>query len=274
VATGSAGRGANQLPPGRHGLSRSYVARNQRARILVAVAEVVTVGGGYSRMSVEDIVRKAGVSRRTFYEQFENKDEAFLAAFDDGARLLLASVRVAVESERTFAGRLIAGFGTFLEVLAASPTFAQLCIVEVLAAGPEAIERRTRVMSEFAKLIDENAALLPERPRLPAMTSEAIVGGVYEAVFRRVTAGEPQRLPELLPDVIELALMPYLGERKAVGLADALRGRQDDPVATVVAELADTPVLAVPAAVVAAEHAEPMVDAATATVIPPTAPAA
>jgi AcrR family transcriptional regulator len=197
--------------------------------MLAAVAEAVTEGGGYARMSVEDIVRRAGVSRRTFYEQFDNKDEAFLAAFDDGAKLLLASVRVAVESEKTFPARLIAGFGTFLEVLAASPTFAQLCIVEVLAAGPDAIERRTRVMGEFAKLIDDNAKLLPRRPKLPALAAEAIVGGVYEAVFRRVAAREPERLPELLPDVIELALMPYVGEKQAVALARSLRERAGNP---------------------------------------------
>lgn len=241
VSAPQAGRGPNQLPPGRHGLSRSFVARNQRARILAAVAEAVTEAS-YGQLSVEDIVRRAGVSRRTFYEQFDNKDEAFLAAFDDGAKLLLASVTIAVEAEKTFPGRVIAGFGTFLEVLAASPTFAHLCIVEVLAAGPDAIERRTAVMGEFAKLIEDNARLLPRRPVLPALTADAIVGGVYEAVFRRVAAGEPESLPELLPDVIELALLPYMGERKAVAIAQKLRSDKD-PVAALTSELADVPVL-------------------------------
>lgn len=276
VTTGPAGRGPNQLPPGRHGLSRSYVARNQRARILVAVAEAVSDDGGYTQMSVEDIVKRAGVSRRTFYEQFPNKDEAFLAAFDDGAKLLLASVTLAVEAESTFPGRVIAGFGTFLEVLAASPTFAQLCIVEVMAAGPEAIERRTKVMSEFAKLIDENAKLLPNRPKLPALTPDAIVGGVYEAVFRRVAAGEPETLPDLLPDVIELALMPYMGEQKAVAIAQKLREEREesgDMVAALTEELADTEVLPIPPRP-AGEPEPPLVEPATATVLPPTKPAA
>ena len=241
MARTAPGRGPNQLPPGRHGLPRSYVAHNQRARILVAVAETVSEGGGYTRMSVEDIVRRAGVSRKTFYEQFANKDEAFLAAFDDGAKLLLASVRSAVDAEKTFAGRVIAGFGTFLAVLAASPAFAHLCIVEVLAAGPEAIERRTRVMAEFAAMIQENAALLPRARRVPALTADAIVGGIYEAIFRRIAAGEAARLPELLPDVVELALMPYIGEKKAIAISEKLRV-DPDPVAVVAAELAITPI--------------------------------
>jgi AcrR family transcriptional regulator len=251
------------------------VARNQRARILVAVAEAVTESG-YAQMSVEDIVRRAGVSRRTFYEQFESKDVAFLSAFDDGAKLLLASVRHAVEGERTFPGRVIAGFGTFLEVLAASPTFAQLCIVEVLAAGPEAIDRRTQVMGEFAKLIDENAQLLPNRPRLPALTAEAIVGGVYEAVFRRVAAGAPDTLPELLPDVIELALMPYIGEKVAVTTAQKLRGQNGDPVAAVAEELKDMPILPLPGDNGAPDNGAPEipeVDPISGAVIPPAASA-
>ena len=92
-------RGPHQLPPGRHGLSRSFVARNQRQRILAAVAEA-TAARGYARMSVEDVVRAAGVSRRTFYELFHNKDDVFLAAYDQVADLLIAGVRAALEAER------------------------------------------------------------------------------------------------------------------------------------------------------------------------------
>src|SRR4051794_34563220 len=132
MASGAAGRGAHQLPPGRHGLSRSYVARNQRDRIVAAVAESAQASG-YAHMSVEEIVKRAGVSRRTFYEQFSSKEDAFLEAFDHVAKLLLAGVRKAVSQEDTFAGRVVAGFGTFLGLLAASPAFAHMCIVEVIA---------------------------------------------------------------------------------------------------------------------------------------------
>jgi AcrR family transcriptional regulator len=224
-------RGAHQLPPGRHGLSRSFVARNQRERILAAVA-LASAEVGFARMSVDDIVRRAGVSRRTFYEQFDNKEAAFFEAFDEAASRLVSSVRAAYKDETTFDGRVIAGFRALLEVLAATPTFAHMCIVDVLAAGPEALERRRSVMTEFANLIEEASHLAPRIAPLPAMTAETIVGGVYEALFRRISSGETAALPSLLPDLMESALLPYLGEEAAVALAARLREPEAEPPLT------------------------------------------
>ena len=213
-------RGPHQLPPGRHGLSRSFVARNQRQRILAAVAEA-TAARGYARMSVEDVVRAAGVSRRTFYELFHNKDEVFLAAYDQVADLLIAGVRAALEAEKGFAPRITAGFRAFLELLEASPAFARMCIVEVMAAGPEAVEKRTAVMGEFAKLIEENAASeLDSRGTVPAMHAQTVVAGAYEAVYRMIASGETDKLLTLLPDLVESTLLPYVGQEEA---ADARR---------------------------------------------------
>jgi len=123
-------------------------------------------------------------------------------------------------------------------------------------------------MGEFAKLIDENSRLLPRRPKLPALTADAIVGGVYEAVFRRVAAGEPGRLPELLPDVIELALMPYMGEDKAIAIARKLRTDGSDPIAALAAELADTAVMPTPTA--GAGPAPELAEPSRSSVRPPT----
>lgn len=226
-----AGRAAHQLPPGRHGLSRSFVARNQRERILAALAEEVSENG-YPGVSVEDIVTRAGVSRKTFYELFGNKEEAFLAAYDEAAGRLISSVRAAYASESTFPARFGAGFLTFFEVLAASPAFARMCIVEVLAAGPAAVERRTRVMAEFARLIDENAHSMLKTPTPPPLVAETIVGGVCEAVYRRIAAGETELLPELLPDFIEAALLPYVGTDEAAAYRRRLDGGSDAVAAT------------------------------------------
>ena len=143
-----------------------------------------TSASGYAQMNVEDIVRGAGVSRRTFYELFANKHDAFLAAFDAAADALLAAVRSATERETTFEGKVIAGVRAFLEALAATPGPARVCIVEALAAGPEAIARRTEVMGAFARLIDDQA---PDRaicPRSPRRCSSA-------ASTRRSSAGSP-----------------------------------------------------------------------------------
>jgi AcrR family transcriptional regulator len=214
------------LPAGRHGLTRRFVKRNQRERILDATIDAAAEVG-YQAMNVEDIVSRAGVSRRTFYEQFSNKHDAFYAAFDEAAGQLFRAVQKAFERETTFEDRLIEGMRTLLERLAAVPNGAVVCIVEANAAGPEAIARRTRVMGAFAAVIEEHSRALPDAGRLPALTAETIVGGIYETLFRRISDGRVAELPSLHPDLIEAALLPYLGAPAAA--AHARRVRDDAP---------------------------------------------
>src|SRR6478735_2209968 len=83
-----------------------------------------------------------------------------------------------------------------------------MCIVEVLAAGPTAVAKRTDVMHEFALLIHENAHQGRRGTPIPLLTAETIVGGVYETIFRKIAADKSQELPELLPDVVEFTLLP------------------------------------------------------------------
>jgi AcrR family transcriptional regulator len=191
------------------------VARNQRERILAAVAQVASTHG-YGAMSVQDVVREAGVSRRTFYEQFKNKDHAFLAAYDEASGRMMTTIRAGIDEQKTFEDKISAGFRAFLELLAASPAFAKMCIVEVLAAGPEAIARRARTMEDFTEIFEVAAqqTLVKENPPSP-LIAETIVGGVYETVYRRIARGETAELPKLLPDLTESALLPYVGEARA-----------------------------------------------------------
>jgi AcrR family transcriptional regulator len=217
------GREAHQLPPGRHGLSRSFVAENQRERILAAVADV-TSAASYGEMTVEDVIGVAGISRRTFYEHFKNKEEAFLAAYDAVVEQLFRSVVDALERETTFAARVSAGLGAFLDFLAREPAFARMCLVEVMAAGPDAVARRNGAMAGFGNLIQENAIALLEPPLPPGLIAETLVGGVYEVVYSRVLRGEIRALPELLPDLTYSMLLPYVGAEAAL----AERGRLEN----------------------------------------------
>src|ERR1700683_3587976 len=107
-------RAPHQLPPGRHGLSRSYVAANQRERMLDAVADIVSFKG-YVAMSVEEIVSGAGVSRRTFYDSFKDKEAAFLAAYDAVGAELLERIRDSADGSATFAEGVVACLRVFLE---------------------------------------------------------------------------------------------------------------------------------------------------------------
>jgi AcrR family transcriptional regulator len=195
-------------------LSRSFVAENQRERILAAVADVVSAAS-YGELTVEGIIVTAGISRRTFYEHFNNKDEAFLAAYDAITAQLVAEVLPAVDAADGFAARVAAGLGTFLDFLAGEAAFARMCIVEVLAAGPDAIRRRNDTMRSFADLIDRNAQELLAGKVAPGLTAELIVGGIYEVVYTRVLRGEIHDLPALLPDLTYSALLPYLGPEAA-----------------------------------------------------------
>jgi AcrR family transcriptional regulator len=211
-----------RLPPGRHGLSRAYVARNQRERILSAVADV-TSAASYAEMSVEDIVVTAGVSRRTFYDHFNNKDEAFLAAYDAAAHDLVGVVRSAYSSQQGFPRRVGAGLAAALHLLADDPALARMCIVEVLAAGQRAIERRNRAMTAFARMLDRNARAYGAWLHPPPLTAATILGGIYEVVYLRIVRGEVRQLPALHPDLLYLMLVPYLGADAAAHECGPLR---------------------------------------------------
>jgi AcrR family transcriptional regulator len=207
-------RQPHQLPPGRHGLPRSFVIENQRERILSAVA-YVTSAASYAEMSVEDIIVTAGVSRRTFYEHFKNKEDVFLAAYDAVTAQLVERVVAAIEAEDTFVDQCISGLRSFLEFVASEPAFGRMCMVEVLAAGPDAIKRRNDTMSAFAALIDHKANELLEGNIPSPLTAETVVGGIYEVVYTRVLRGEIHDLPSLLPDLAYSSLLPYLGREAA-----------------------------------------------------------
>src|SRR5271165_5461613 len=110
-------RRPHQLPSGRHGLLRSFVAANQRERIMAAVGQAAAEVG-YAEMSVEAIVARAGVSRRTFYEHFKNKEDAFLAAYDAVVRQQARQIRRAYFDETTVQARLRAGIRAYLDFTA------------------------------------------------------------------------------------------------------------------------------------------------------------
>ena len=214
-----------QLPAGRHGLSRQFVVANQRQRILAAVADVCSAAG-YVAMSVEDIVVTSGVSRRTFYDNFRGKEDVYLAAYDEVSKQLLTRVYAAYEAADGLVARVRDSLNAFLTFVAEEPAFADMCIVEVMAAGPTAIERRNRTMEAFSRMIEKAAAEeLPKSKLPPALTAETLVGGIYEVVYSRVLQGRGGELPDLLPDLLFSVLLPYVGQETATSLLKNERRR-------------------------------------------------
>jgi len=212
-----------KLPSGRHGLPPSFVARNQKERIMAALAQAVA-HTGYSAMTVEDVIQRAGVSRRTFYDHFTGKEEAFLAAYDGVAAQLYQQVLDAFLSAPAGADQLAACLSAFLRFVASEPEFADMCVVQVLAAGPRAIDRRDRIMRQFEAIFDEVGRVIDPPDPPPPLTSETLVGAVYEVVYKRVLRGETATLLELLPDVVYACVLPYVGRRAALDRYEELRG--------------------------------------------------
>jgi AcrR family transcriptional regulator len=207
-------RQPHQLPPGRHGLPRAFIVSNQRERILDAVADVASLAG-YAAMSVEDIIVTAGVSRRTFYDHFSDKEEAFLAAYDAVVLQLVERVQGAFNANTTFGSRVRECLAAFLGFVASEPRFADMCIVEVLAAGPQAVERRNGVMRVFAEMVTAAAAEDITELTPPPLTAETIVGGIYEVVYSRVIQGQTAMLLSLLPDLSYSLMLPFIGPDEA-----------------------------------------------------------
>ena len=207
-------RAPHQLPPGRHKLGRSFVEANQRERILEAVADVATLAG-YPAMSVEDIVSVAGVSRRTFYDAFSSKEDAFLEALDQAAHELVMRIKSAYASADTFPARVRDSLAAFLGFVADEPRQAEMLLVEALAAGPAAIERRSATLTTFAQMLREAAAHTTDGRRPPDLIAETIVGGIYEIVYSRLLAGDLEGLVAVLPDLAYSVMQPYIGEAAA-----------------------------------------------------------
>jgi AcrR family transcriptional regulator len=207
-------RRPRQLPRGRHGLLRSFVAADQRERILAAVAGAAAELG-YAEMSVEAVIARAGVSRRTFYEHFRNKEDAFLAAYDAAVHQQARHIQRAYFRETTVRDRLRAGITAYLQFMAGEPEVARMCIVEVLAAGPRAIARRNEAMRMFAEIIEDNIHELIPGCRRAALAAETIVGGIHEVVFRRILANRIDELPGLADDLLATILMVELGGRQS-----------------------------------------------------------
>ncbi|HEY3189583.1 MAG TPA: TetR/AcrR family transcriptional regulator [Solirubrobacteraceae bacterium] len=184
------------LPRGPHGLARDVVEASQRGRLLDAMAEAVAERG-YGAVSVADVIARAGVSRKTFYEHFRDKLDCFLVAYQVGVEVLLETVRTAGTGAGDPLAVTRARIRAYLQTLASEPAFARTFLIEVNAAGPEALERRRAVHRQFADSARELVESVPGAPRLPDELYLASVGAVNEVVSAWVAEGRTEQLPEL-----------------------------------------------------------------------------
>jgi AcrR family transcriptional regulator len=200
-----------QLPKGRHGLSRAFIASNQRERLLDAIANVVA-DKGYAGTRVADITEYAGVSRKTFYELFTDKEGCFLAAYDAITALLMQRMArgLAAVGDRSWEAKVRALLGEFLGFLASEPAFARMCIVEVLSSGDAGLARRDAAIAAFVPVVDQLPRSQPGSEKwLSEMTPVFVTGGILEVVYAAIRRGETASLPDLEDDLTRLAFRAY-----------------------------------------------------------------
>lgn len=211
--------GAPRLPAGRHGLPREFIERNQRERILTALVDVVGEHG-YNATTVAKITKAAGVSRRTFYEHFADKEACFLGAYEMVAGHVVDSMRAAAASFEDWPEQVRAALATMLSFFAAEPELARLAMVEPIAAGGEIAARHRETMRRLAEILRQGRPEPSSGRSLPEVTEETLVGGIFSLIVREVSAGRADQLDSQLPDLVELVLAPYLGVDEAYRFRD------------------------------------------------------
>ncbi len=209
-------------------LLRDEVENIQRARILSAMVEVAAEQG-YIGAAVAPVVARAGVSRRTFYELFEGREDCFLAAFEWGVAQARAAMVEAYDSQRSWREQVRYALAALLALLDAEPELARVCVIEALGAGRLVLARRAQVLDELIAALDTDAPRARGASGKPLLTAEGVIGGAFSVIHGRLleqgvtdkqrVAGEadddPAPLIQLHGQLMALIALPYLGPRAA-----------------------------------------------------------
>jgi AcrR family transcriptional regulator len=210
----AAGR-PGRLPRGRHGLPRDLVLENQRERLVAGIIEAVAEHG-YNETTIAAITKAAGLSRKTFYEHFKGKEECFAAAYEASFEYVRASMlSAAAEADaESWPERVRAGLAALLLVFISDADLATFFLIAPAAAGDEIASRHHEAMANIV------AALTAGAPAEPSPTREqALAGGLSALIVSRRRDGQTEPLRDLLPDLVELILGPYIGSAAAAAEA-------------------------------------------------------
>jgi AcrR family transcriptional regulator len=210
------------LPRGPHGLSREVVANNQRQRLLVGTARAIS-SRGYAEMTVEQVLKEAGVSRATFYEHFENKRECVLVAHEEAFDRLAGALFRACARGSEWSAQVAAAVRAAIDFAVERPEEAQLLVVDAVAADLTLAERVLASNDFLVGLLRNGRERCPEAASLPELTERALIGAVSSVIGNRLLSGQADRLPALEPQLVQLMLMPYLGVNEARRVAEAPR---------------------------------------------------
>ena len=203
-----------RLRPGPNGLPRGQVTEIQRSRMLTAAVQAVEEVG-YARMTVAQVIGRAKVSRKTFYDVFIDREDCFLAAFDEAIARARAIVVDAYTLESGWREGVRASLARLLMFMDEEPGLARLCVVEALGAGTRVLESRAKVLDELAEIVDRGRSVGNAAREPPEVTAEGVVGAVFAVVHTRLLESGKEPLSTLLAPLMSMIVLPYLGARAA-----------------------------------------------------------
>lgn len=204
---------ASKPSPGRGGdAGASVLPAPQRERILDAVERLIAARG-CAGVSIEAIVREAGVSSVTFYEFFADKEACFVAAFDRAVEAAADDLaRIAAADELSWPEQIATGLRVAIELIGLEPERARLCLVEAQTGGPELSVRFEAALDRVASKLHQGRTLETAPPDLPATHEEATAGALAWLLRERLETGHFDELDALYPQLVDVALAPYLGD--------------------------------------------------------------
>lgn len=168
---------------------------------------------GYERTTVQSALDRSGIYRQAFYDSFRDKEDCYLAALDAGVEWVEAEMRGAAAAAETWRGQLRGALAGLLRFLDDEPDIGRALLVEVHAAGPRAVEKRTAAMERAAALMDRGRE--ESDGSAPAISAEAVVAGILAVLHARLAAGQSDDFVRLLPELMYLAILPYFGPDEA-----------------------------------------------------------
>jgi AcrR family transcriptional regulator len=204
-----------RLPAGREALAEPLIAHSQRERILVAIADACATRG-YGATTIADICERAGVSRATFYELFEDKEDCFNAAMEVSLADAMGRMVAVFSPDRPWATSVRKDAAALLDLLATRPAFARMALIEAPTAGKRASELYAAGKRVLQTLLDRAREDPVEEEAIPSSASRAALAGAEALIVGQILAGNTSRLRELLPDVVYITTVPYLGQDEAL----------------------------------------------------------
>jgi AcrR family transcriptional regulator len=197
-------------------LSRDQVTGIQRARLLTAAFEAVGELG-YPPTTVAQIIRRAGVSRKTFYDIFSDREDCLLALLEDTIADAAIVATRAYRGARHWRAGIRSALGGLLVLMDREPALARLWLVDALEGGDPVLQRRAQAVARLASLIGEGRSATSSAGEPPDAVAEGVVGGVLEVLHGRLLRSSEAPLTELLGPLMYMIVLPYLGERVARG---------------------------------------------------------